>query len=303
MSALLSLLVMLAVFLGIFFSLVPLIAEQASHLSAINVQTLLKSFNGPLNEINNFLLSYGLITKENSIEKTISAQLISVFNIPNFTYILDSIVGFTKSILVAIFVISFVTFFFLKDERMFYRTIMLMTPERYQTEITHILVKCKKLLTRYALGLLLDLTLVITLMSVGMKTIGLENAILIGFLSGIMNIIPYVGPIIGASLGIMLALSNNLNMDFYTQMIPMMEKMLVVYVIVNLLDAMFLQPTIYSNSVKAHPLEIFLVILIAGSITGIIGMIFAIPAYTVIRIIAKEFLSKSKFISKLTENI
>jgi len=136
-----------------------------------------------------------------------------------------------------------------------------------------------------------------------MWILGFKNALMIGFFVGIMNIVPYVGPIIGASIGILLGLSSNLTMDFSTQMVPLIFEMLGVFVVVNLLDAMVLQPTIYSNSVKAHPLEIFLVIMMAGSIAGIPGMMLAIPSYTVLRIIAKEFFNKFYLVKSLTKNI
>ena len=71
----------------------------------------------------------------------------------------------------------------------------------------------------------------------------------------------------------------------------------------QMLDNFLLQPIIFSNSVNAHPLEIFLVILIAGTVAGISGMIFAIPFYTFIRIIAKEFLSQFEIVKSLTKNI
>jgi predicted PurR-regulated permease PerM len=71
----------------------------------------------------------------------------------------------------------------------------------------------------------------------------------------------------------------------------------------NLVDAMLIQPAIFSNTVKAHPLEIFLVILMAGALGGVLGMVVAIPCYTLLRVIAKEFLDHFKFFKKLTENI
>lgn len=164
-------------------------------------------------------------------------------------------------------------------------------------------METKRLLTRYFIGLCIDLTLVISLMTLGMWILGFKNALMIGFFVGIMNIVPYVGPFIGASIGILLGLSSNLELDFSTQMVPLIFEMLGVFVIVNLLDAMVLQPTIYSNSVKAHPLEIFLVIMMAGSIAGIPGMMLAIPSYTVLRIVAKEFFNKFYLVKSFTKNI
>jgi predicted PurR-regulated permease PerM len=142
-----------------------------------------------------------------------------------------------------------------------------------------------------------------TLITIGMYIIGLKNALIIGVIAGMMNVIPYVGVFIGGAIAILLGLSGNLDMDFYSGMLPLAGKISLVLICINLLDGMLLQPTIYSNSVKAHPLEIFLVIMISGSIAGIPGMILAIPSYTVLRIIAKEFFSKFTAIKKLTNKL
>lgn len=69
------------------------------------------------------------------------------------------------------------------------------------------------------------------------------------------------------------------------------------------IDNILFQPLIYSSSVKAHPLEIFLVILAAGNMAGIVGMFLAIPTYTIIRVVAKEFFENMKLVRKLTENL
>jgi predicted PurR-regulated permease PerM len=84
---------------------------------------------------------------------------------------------------------------------------------------------------------------------------------------------------------------------------PIISKIFWVLLGVNMLDGFLVQPYLYSNSVKAHPLEIFIVILMASSLAGVWGMIVAIPTYTLFRIVAKEFLANYKFFKKMTENI
>jgi predicted PurR-regulated permease PerM len=303
LSALIALLGMFFIIFLIFWLIVPLIAKQADLLSGISVDTLSKSFQEPIKYLQKILIQYNLISSSTDITQNISSQIMSVVGITQFSNFINSIVSFTSSIAVAFFAISFITFFFLKDEKLFLKMIMAATPVDYQNEIKHVLMETKRLLTRYFIGLCIDLTLVISLMTLGMWILGFKNALMIGFFVGIMNIVPYVGPIIGASIGILLGLSSNLTMDFSTQMVPLIFEMLGVFVVVNLLDAMVLQPTIYSNSVKAHPLEIFLVIMMAGSIAGIPGMMLAIPSYTVLRIIAKEFFNKFYLVKSLTKNI
>ena len=132
---------------------------------------------------------------------------------------------------------------------------------------------------------------------------GVKNAILIGFVAGLLNVIPYIGPIIGAMLGIIIAITTNIHFDEFSGILPLIGKMVIVYAIAQVLDNVVLQPLIYSQSVNAHPLEIFLVILIAGSVGGIAGMVLAVPTYSIFRVFAREFFIEFKVVQKLTENI
>jgi predicted PurR-regulated permease PerM len=158
---------------------------------------------------------------------------------------------------------------------------------------------------RYFIGLLGQASGVMILTTVGMSLIGIDFslAVTIGLIVGLINVIPYLGPYLGGSIGILLGVANNLHMDFSAELLPMVLLMLAVIICVQLTDNFFFQPFIYGKSVKAHPLEIFLVILIAGTLAGIPGMILGIPIYTVIRVFSKEFLSQVRFVKKLTRNI
>jgi len=303
LSAIITLLVIICTVVALISIFVPIIANQATAISNIDPKTFTEYFKEPLASMHSFLVDYNLISANESIESSISAKILSYASVSQFSDVFGYIFGFAGNVFWAFFAISFTTFFFLKDEKMFFNIIMLLTPIDYQTEVKHILLELRKMLTRYFIGLCLDLFIVITLITVGMMIIGVKNALIIGFFAGIMNVVPYVGPLIGGALGILLGITGNLSPDFYSEIVPMIIKMLCVFVTVNLLDAMVLQPTIYSSSVKAHPLEIFIVIMAAGSIAGIPGMILAIPSYTVIRIVAKEFFSKFRLVQKLTEGI
>jgi predicted PurR-regulated permease PerM len=92
-------------------------------------------------------------------------------------------------------------------------------------------------------------------------------------------------------------------MGFYDHVLVTAIIVVLVFSAANLIDNIILQPIIYSTSVKAHPVEIFLVIIMAGSLAGIPGMILAIPGYTVLRIVAREFLGKFRLVRKLTQNM
>ena len=98
-------------------------------------------------------------------------------------------------------------------------------------------------------------------------------------------------------------IATNVDVDFYTVVFPLLIYMSIVFIITQLIDNVVLQPLIYGNSVHAHPMEIFLVILIAGNLAGIPGMILAIPGYTVLRVILREFFNKYKLVKSLTKGL
>jgi predicted PurR-regulated permease PerM len=180
-----------------------------------------------------------------------------------------------------------------------------LVPVDYENEVTHAMLSIKKLLMRYFLAIILDMLVIFVLTTIGMTILGLgfQHALVLGLVGGIFNIIPYVGPIISIIFGMLIGILTHADANFYTEIMPLLGWMLLVYVIINILDATLVQPFIFSNSVKAHPLEVFLVILTAGTLAGVPGMILAIPSYTVIRVIAKEFFHNFKFVKKLTKNI
>lgn len=301
--AFLTLISLLTVIISLVSLVVPMFMSQVEVISSIDSKTFTSNLKEPLQSLQSFLISNGLIFPNTTVEELASSQVIAYFNFSQFTNVFGYFFGFAGNVFMAFFSISFITFFLLRDERMFVDGVMLITPIDYQTEVKHILFELQRLLTRYFIGLCIDILIVITLLSIGMTIFGVKNALIIAVLAGLMNIIPYVGPFIGAAVGALLVITGNISGDFSQETLPMIFKMLGIMVTVNLLDGMVLQPYIYSNSVKAHPLEIFIVIMLAGSLAGIPGMILAIPTYTVIRIVAKEFFTQFRVVKKLTENI
>ena len=159
------------------------------------------------------------------------------------------------------------------------------------------------LLTRYIFGLIAEVLCMMILIFVGLSIFDIKNALIIAVVGGLMNIIPYLGPMMGCAIGVVIGIISNLGIGSYDMILPNSLEVISVFVGANLIDNFVLQPTIYSKSVFAHPIEIFLVILMAGNIAGVLGMIIAIPSYTLIRIIAKQLLSEFKFVELLTRKM
>ncbi|MEL6987174.1 MAG: AI-2E family transporter, partial [Bacteroidota bacterium] len=209
------------------------------------------------------------------------------------------------SLLIGAFSVFFIAFFFLKEENLFTNMIVSVLPAEHENKIKDSINEITKLLTRYFGGILIQITVITIFVSFSLKIVGVQNALLIAFFAAIINVIPYVGPMIGAIFGIVLTMSTSidLNMDFYAQTLPLLGKVVVVFALMQALDNFILQPYIFSNSVNAHPLEVFIIILVGSQLAGIPGMVLAIPTYTVFRVIGKTFLSQFRVIQSLTKSL
>ena len=305
-SALITVILLWAVVIAFFRIFVPLIASQANELSRIDTEEVYQLLDKPINWMENIYNNYYPGGDEMpDFDEFINSKIRSVLNISFITDFFSSIFGTLGNIFVAIFAISFILFFFLKDQSMFANSLVLLIPQKHETSVRNALSSTQKLLMRYFIGIFVEITAVMIAITIGMTIVGLgfRHALVIGLVIGILNVIPYLGPWLGGIIGIIIGLANNLTMDLKTELLPMTGYMLLVILIVQILDNNLLQPFIFSSSVKAHPLEIFLVILIAGTLAGIPGMILAVPAYVVLRVFAKEFFSKLRVVKKITEKI
>jgi len=284
----------------------PLIVKEIYSLASINPQLLNEKISGPIENIRNFLYSLGLLSKEHiNLSEFIVNKFLLTFNVSNIQNIFSNLFSLIIDIAVAVFVVTFIAFFLLKDDKLFSRTILLFVPSNYQTEVKHVLVCISNMLMRYFSGVVTDMIIVFILISIGMYITGLSIniAIMLGIVAAMFNIIPYVGPIISFSTGMIVGFLTYIQYDFADIILPQMIYMAIVYLIVNISDASIIQPFIYSNAIKAHPLEIFIVILSAGLLAGVIGMMLAIPGYMALRIIAKEFFYQFYIVKNLTKNI
>ncbi len=306
LSALLGLLMLWGALLLFFRVFLPIIAFQASELADVNTEAVIRNLDEPIQQIEAFMLRLELDAfRDISIPEFFSEKLNSVLNIDFFTGIFSSLAKLLGNIFIAAFAITFMTFFFLKDDRLFLEGLLIFVPTQHEQAVRHVISSIKYLLMRYFIGILLQITCIIILITTGMLIVGIRfnNALVIGLLVGVFNVIPYIGPVIGATLGIFIGIVTHIELSFYTDLLPLLGYMLIVFVCVQLIDNMLFQPLIYASSVHAHPMEIFLVLMIGGSTAGILGMFLAIPTYTVIRVIAKEFFNNFKLVKRLTEKI
>ncbi len=230
-----------------------------------------------------------------------------------------SVIGFFSNLLIAIMSVFFVAFFFLREQGLFGNIITTIVPNKFENQGVHALEESSKLLIRYFLGLTVQIIVITLFVTLALTLLGLKNALLIGFFAALMNVIPYLGPILGASFGIIITISTftidpALSADmsaaaadgtshFYDNLLPSILKLLFVFGIMQFLDNFIFQPFIFGKSVKAHPLEIFVVVLMGAKLGGVLGMVLAIPVYTILRVLGKVFMSEFKIVQQITKNI
>jgi predicted PurR-regulated permease PerM len=290
------LLILVALFILMF---VPLIASQAQSLSLLNTESIEEKVKLLYNDLNLYLLDHGILVQDLLKDIDITSYLNMNF-IPTF---FNGILSTISSIGIGVASVLFITFFFLKDKVTFLVGAKRIIPDNHEFETLNSISKINELLTRYFIGLIFQLMIVFILYYVVLLIFGVENALIIAFICAVLNIIPYVGPLISSVLAASLAMIGGIGGDFQTEILPTALYVLIGFYIVQLIDNNISQPLIFSNSTKSHPLEIFLVILIAGFISGILGMIVAVPLYTIIKVVAKEFFPDYKIVQVLTRKL
>ena len=302
-SSFITLFLLFGFVLSLIAIFVPLIFQEAQSVARIDLKQVSIEFQGPLSTLQNELNRFGLIPAGQTLQGMIMETAKSLVSITSVTNFLNRILGFAGSFFIDLFSIIFIAFFFLKDDHLFENIVLIVLPEKYSEPIHNVFLNSIKLFRRYFTGVIIEIIGGMSLITIGFLILGVDNALLLGFLGGFINIIPYLGPIFGTVMGITLGFTSALAAGEYSILTSLAIKIAIVVFGVHFLDTMLFQPIIYSKSVKAHPLEIFIVILIGGSLGGIVGMLIAVPSYTLLRVIAREFFNKFRVVEKLTKNI
>ena len=293
-------------------SMQPVIKPKFAEVEVMHLDSILRNdsiLSGitivvNVNDIQNNKLDDELSNEDNkSFFDHARDNILSFINPQRIQNFLGGIVGFLGNFLITIFSILFIGFFFLREQGLFSEALTKFIPDKYVLETEHAIEESSKLLIRYFIGVAAQITVITTFVSLLLSIMNIPNALLIGFFAALMNVIPYIGPLLGATFALMITFTSNLDLSFYNELLPVMGKVVFVFALMQMVDNFLIQPFIFGKSVKAHPLEIFLVVLVGAQMGGVLGMVLAIPLYTVFRVVAKVFLSEFKVIQSLTKSI
>lgn len=287
---------------GFGFLIIPPLIEQTSAISNISDEAFNKSFGQPLQDLRSKLQNLGVPANQLT-PASIQAKLEAYLNFSNLSTAATSILGSLTSAVGWVFSVLFITFFFLKDKFLIYRLFHLFTPSKYEPRMQRVLRGLNDMLGRYFRGIFTQIFVFGSYIFVGLTFAGDKYALTVAVFSGLLNLVSYIGPLIGVSFALLFCIFSNMGADFYGVIVPEMYQVGIVYAIAVLLDNFFSYPLIFSKSLKVHPLELFFVVLAGAQFGGLGGMMLAAPVYTVIRIIAKEFLSGFELIKGITKNI
>ncbi|MBX2875028.1 MAG: AI-2E family transporter [Saprospiraceae bacterium] len=299
-SAALTIICLFVIVIFVVALFVPMLIDQANNLSGVSYAAIGEAIEEPYRQVIKWMEKRGFTPTYGSAEDMLSDQLKGWFQPAAIGDYFSSFLSMAGNLMMGIFSVVFITFFFLKEDGLFTLFIVSLVPNRFEIQVSNAIEDISHLLTRYFAGILLQVTVITLFVSVLLTILGVPNAVLIGLFAALINVIPYIGPLIGAAFGVFLTISANVDLEFYTQLLPLIIKVVVVFGAMQLLDNFVLQPYIFSNSVLAHPLEIFIVILMGAQINGINGMVLAIPVYTVLRVVAREFLIQFKIVQRIT---
>ncbi|MDA0314584.1 MAG: AI-2E family transporter [Bacteroidetes bacterium] len=278
--------------LGLLFF--PLINRQVIVLSDLDLESIYLQLEVPLEKLERFLLKYQLIDNKQGIlieELRFSIQEpLKKFNIGGF---ITGAISITSNIFIGTLAVAFICFFLLFENGLLRRNLLNLIPNAYFELSVATFTKVEKLLSNYLFGLLLQVLAIFLLAAFGLSLSGVEYALTIALFAAIANLIPYAGPILGIIFGILVGITTE-DFTIDSDYSFFLFKIISVFAAVQITDNVLLQPLIFSKSVKAHPLEIFVIIFAGAKIAGILGMIFAIPVYTIFRVSVLEFYSGYK---------
>lgn len=251
--------------------LVPVFVEQIKAFSIVvpqyieNISALIEQYTQPVSSLGinleNFTLT-GSITKgiEDTLASFSPAMIISVV---------------TTS-----FLIPVIMYYMLKDREKIKRIMLFLMPEGIRTPAFFMFKNINRQLRDYIMGEFMIILLVSALMALALALFGFEYWLILGIIMGILNIIPYIGPVLGSVPILLIAAISGWDRFWLA---------LILIVVVQQIDNLLIQPHIIANSVKIHPVIVLVCVIAGNSIGNLIGMVLAIPAYIILRIMFKEF--------------
>ncbi|MGX6429195.1 AI-2E family transporter [Levilactobacillus yonginensis] len=195
---------------------------------------------------------------------------------------IGTIIGTVTTVTVTAVTVPVMLFYMLKDGERFMPAVRRWLPAKHADQTAELLSRMNATIARYVGGQILECLFVGTFTAIGYMLIGERYALLLGVFGGLCNLIPYVGPYIGILPALIVAFTISTNMVLYV---------IIVVIVVQQIDGNLVYPNIIGRSLQIHPLTIIIILLAAGNIAGLLGMILAVPLYAVVKTVVQYIYS------------
>ena len=192
--------------------------------------------------------------------------------------VFSSIPTFLSSLIAFIILVPFFTFFLLRDAIKIKKWLLDMLPNRYLEAGSALIYNINRQVEGFIQARLLEAGVLGLCIYIGLMFIGLKYVLFLSLFAAVFNLVPYIGPIIGAIPGIAVAY-------FYGDVGTAMWLTILVYALAQLIDVVFVIPIVFSKRINIHPMTVIILIFIGSSLMGILGMILAVPLYGILKAI------------------
>lgn len=306
--AVVTLVILFTLLAFVVMQVIPVVSNIVREASVMNAEEPIDG-NNIIDQVNGWIIqTIPWVGDDFDGVELLMGKITEVLNLSNISGIIGSVASAVAGLAVGIFSVVFISFFFIKDDTLFGKIVGAMVPDKIEERVKNTIHDIERLLSRYFVGLIIEILGVVLLDCLGLwlvARVDFSYALGIAFIAGLLNVIPYVGPLIGEVIGVVLCVilkyGAGIGLDVNIWVFALI--VLAVMLATQMVDNFIYQPLIYSTSIKASPLEIFVVLLIAGNIGGAVGMLVAIPAYTVVRVIASRFFYDYKIVQRLIPGV
>lgn len=271
--------------------IVPIIQRQVASLIEIWPEYW-NNFIGQVEALLNIevLSEFMSQTEDTSFIETLTEQTSSVLNATVGG--IGSVIGTITRLFITLFTMPFVLFYLLKDGKQIPGRISQFIPTKARPTINKLLTDINRQISYYVRGQLIVAIFVGFMFYIGFSIVGLDFALTLGIFAGFLNLIPYLGSFIATIPALIIAVVDSPFMLF---------KVIIVFGVEQLLEGRVISPQVLGNSLKIHPVNIIFLLLVAGRLFGLMGVVFGIPGYAIIRIIASMLFEWYKKYSNLYE--
>lgn len=251
----------------------PTLANQVTELAKA-IPAYWQDFEKWLQSVSNNPSIQGIDLKAELDKLNISLPKIMSAVVDGVASSFGAIISFVSSFVMILVTVPFIVFYMFKDGHKFVESSGNFFPAAIREEAKQIIKEMNKTISTYISSQAIDCLVVGLFTFVGYLIIGQPYALLFGLIAGATNIIPYLGPFIGAAPAVIVALFTS----------PLQALLVIIVVtIVQQLDSNLLSPYIVGKSLSIHPLTIIIILIVAGNLAGIFGMILGVPVYAVVK--------------------